>query len=336
VTADRRLADPPTEAWPGADPGARRSGLRRMVLGWPLKAALSLGLVLYFLLRLDWSGVAQTLLTADRSYVTAAFAAFAFIPLLAAERWRNACLACRVWLARRFFVRATYAALFAGQFLPSGLGTDAVRLLALWRQDVSLRRGVQAVAVDRMCGVTAILILALVGMPSALALLPPGAATPIAGATALLLAACGAVLFVDRLPLPPALRRGWAGHILALTSDIRAAVGTRHTAAALAYGIALHVLAVIGVMLLAQAFGYGLRFFDLLTVTAIAILAGMLPISLNGWGVREGAMILGLSLLAVPRDVALMISVLFGACNALWSLPGSVSWYRLRHAPARA
>ena len=232
--------------------------------------------------------MAQTLLAADRRYVAAAFAAFAFIPLLAVERWRNACLASGVALARRFFIRATYAAdVSAGQFLPSGVGTDAVRLLALWRQNVPLRSGLQSVAVDRMCGVTAILILALVGMPSALGLLPPGAVTPIAAATALLVAVCSALLFVDRLPLPPLLRRGWPGHVLALIADIRAAVGTPHAAAALGYGIALHVLAVIGVMLLAQAFGYGLRFFDLLTVTAIAILAAMLPISVNGWGVRH-------------------------------------------------
>jgi glycosyltransferase 2 family protein len=329
-------ADPPAAAWPGIDSGARDDGWRRIAFGWPVKAALSSGLVLYFLAHLDWGGVAQTLLAADPRYVATAFAVFALAPLLAAERWRCASLASGVSLARRFFVPATYAALFAGQFLPSGIGMDALRMVALWRQRVPFRSALQTIAVDRICGVTAILALAYVGMPFVLDLLPSAAATPIAAVTALMVAAGGALLFVDRLPLPAVLRRGWLGHALSLISGIRGAVGTLPAAVALLFSIAIHVLGVFGVMLLAQAFGYGLRFLDLLTVTALAILAGMLPISLNGWGVREGAMILGMSLLAVPRDVALMISVLFGACGALCSLPGSVSWYHLRHAPPPA
>ena len=41
-----------------------------------------------------------------------------------------------------------------------------------------------------------------------------------------------------------------------------------------------------------------------------------------------------MSLLAVHRDAALMISFLYGVGLALASLPGSVSWYHLKHRPS--
>ena len=309
------------------------SRLRAALLGGPGRTALSLALVAYLGWGLDWRRVLQALVAADRSLIAAALVPLALIPPLAAERWRAACLALAIRRSRRFFVPATYAAMFAGQFLPSGIGVDAVRLALSWRQDIPLRGGVQAIAIDRIAGVTALLVLMYAGLPFALGLLPPGASAPIAGVTALTAIACFALLFVDRLPLPRQLRSGWAGRLLSLVADVRAAIGTPQALAALGCGIAAHLLSVCVVLLLAQAFGYSLRFTDLLTVIAVAIFAAMLPISFNGWGVREGAMMLGLSLLAVPRDVAVMISFMYGLGGVLCALPGSVTWFHLRHAP---
>ena len=59
----------------------------------------------------------------------------------------------------RFFVRAMYASLFAGQILPSGIGVDAVRLALLWQQKVPLRSGLPSLAIDRAAGVSAIIVL---------------------------------------------------------------------------------------------------------------------------------------------------------------------------------
>ncbi len=61
-----------------------------------------------------------------------------------------------------------------------------------------------------------------------------------------------------------------------------------------------------------------------MTVTAAAIFAGMLPIPFNGWGVCEGATMLRLSPLDVPREIARTTALLFGVAGVLCSLPGSV------------
>ena len=124
-----------------------------------------------------------------------------------------------------------------------------------------------------------------------------------------------------------------AERVLALLRATRAAICTRDVLVAFLLGGAIHLIAIFAVLLLARAFGFELHYRDLLTLTAAAIFVSMLPVSFNGWGVREGALMLGLSLLAVPREIALLIAFLYGAGGALASLPGSLSWRRLR-APA--
>ena len=96
--------------------------------GWPLKAGLSGGLILILASTLNWRRVGESLLATEKQYVVAAFLVLALTPLLTAERWRNASLAANIPVAHQFFVRATYSAVFAGQFLPAGIGVDAARI----------------------------------------------------------------------------------------------------------------------------------------------------------------------------------------------------------------
>jgi uncharacterized membrane protein YbhN (UPF0104 family) len=47
-----------------------------------------------------------------------------------------------------------------------------------------------------------------------------------------------------------------------------------------------------------------------------------IPISIGGWGVREGAMVTALSLLDVQPSIALAISIQFGLIMMVVGLPG--------------
>jgi hypothetical protein len=73
--------------------GHRSSLFRKVLFGWPLKAAFSLGLILLLASTLNWDGVAESLLATNKVYLIAAFAVLALTPPLTAERWRNAGLA---------------------------------------------------------------------------------------------------------------------------------------------------------------------------------------------------------------------------------------------------
>lgn len=311
-------------------PHHRSHFLRRLLLGWPLRIAISAGLIALLAYNLNWDEVAQSVATADTPYLVAALIALAVTPALVAERWRAAGLASGIRLSRGFFFRATYAAVFAGQFLPAGVGVDAARFALLWHQKVLLRSAAQSLLIDRLAGVAGILFLMVAGMPFAIPLLPQPAVLPVAGLAALLIAGCAFILLLDRLPLPRRLRTGRPGHLLHLVAETRAAFGSRQAVVALLYGISIHGVLILSILWVARAFGYTLQYQQMLTVVSFAIFAALLPISVNGWGVREGAMVLGLSILAVNRDAALLISFVFGVASALVTLPGSLSWHRLK------
>jgi hypothetical protein len=60
------------------------------------------------------------------------------------------------------------------------------------------------------------------------------------------------------------------------------------------------------------------------------LLLSMIPISLAGWGVREGAMVVVFSLAGLQAEASLSLSVLFGACMFVSGLPGGFMWLLMR------
>jgi uncharacterized membrane protein YbhN (UPF0104 family) len=57
----------------------------------------------------------------------------------------------------------------------------------------------------------------------------------------------------------------------------------------------------------------------------------MLPISIAGWGIREGAMVAALSVIKIPSHQSLALSICFGLCLVFVSLPGGVIWFLSRN-----
>lgn len=58
----------------------------------------------------------------------------------------------------------------------------------------------------------------------------------------------------------------------------------------------------------------------LLSVQPVIAIAASLPVSLGGWGVREGGMVIGLSFLNVNANDALALSILYGVAGVIATL----------------
>jgi len=58
----------------------------------------------------------------------------------------------------------------------------------------------------------------------------------------------------------------------------------------------------------------------------LVILVTTLPISIAGWGVREGAMVTAFALVGVPREGALVLSLMLGILGIVMMIPGGVLW----------
>ena len=81
---------------------------------------------------------------------------------------------------------------------------------------------------------------------------------------------------------------------------------------------------VLAVFVLARAGGVSIDFLATAAVALPALLIATMPIALAGWGVREGALIVGYGLFGVAPAAALAISVAFGLAMLIVSLPGAL------------
>ena len=91
-----------------------------------------------------------------------------------------------------------------------------------------------------------------------------------------------------------------------------------------------HLLNVLVFWVLGQSLGLTVAFDQWFIVVPTVLLISMLPISIGGWGVREGAMVLALRGFGIPTEEALLPSILFGLCAVTATLPGATFWILAR------
>lgn len=302
------------------------------------KIAVSAALVALLAWWADWRAVAAAVHGADRTLLFAAFVAMLPTVPLAAWRWRRCARASQIDLPVGFFVRATYAGTFAGQLLPAGVGTDAVRLGFFLHRRARLAHAMQSLLLDRLVGVVTIVAIVALGLPHIWAQLPHALRVFAIG---LILATLGGLAVIWALRHVPLLRdfagQGKRRKLVDLTFAVRGSLLSRHVAVAFLVSIAMFLLGNGVALLLAEALGVRVGYVDVLAVVSMAVFVSLMPISVNGWGVREGAMVLGLSVLGVPKATALAISILFGFAGAIATVPGAFAFFagrRAAHHPA--
>ena len=287
-----------------------------------LKVTVSVALFALLASRVEWDTAAASFRSAAPSYILAALACVVFTPLVAALRWTQAGRAVGMVLPGRLAVRATYSGLFVGQFLPAGVGVDSVRLAVLWQEGVAVRLAAASIVLDRASGIAALVALTLVGLPFLPPLVPPGAVALVLGVVLAAGVAAAAALWIDKLPWTGGVLWARLAPVMQLVRAVRQGLFTRFFGAAFACSVLIHLLSIVGVVSIARGFGFSLELWSLLSISSIALFASLLPVSFNGWGVREGALMVGLASLQVPRETSLLISIVYGLLLVVISLPG--------------
>lgn len=247
--------------------------------------------------------------------------------------------------AHRDFLRLWHHTVVAGffnQFLPSGLGGDALRIWYVRRPDLSLGRATASVIVDRVIALLALFAVVVIGVPYLLAVAGPGVVRDILLLIATALAiGIASFLRVDilaqwlrRAQPVGRLERRYPGLQRAFEGVERTGIATRRLLqtwpdGAIALGLSILNQLVVGVIVwaLARAIGADLGLGAALFLFPYVLLLSMVPISLAGWGVREGAMVVVFAMVALPTASALTVSILFGACLLASALPGALLWF---------
>jgi len=311
---------------------------RRLLL-IPVKLLISGGLILWLFRDANLEEVITTARGADRRLLLAAFLLFFFGYFITAFRWQILLRAQGIAAHILFLVQSFMTALFFNNFLPSTVGGDAVRIYDSWRAGGSKSRALAVVLVDRLLGMVALLLFA--GM-SLLLSQRLAQLLPVPGIwVALLLGAMLAFLWVIfALPVKwlTALRNGRIAGGLGRIGMLRklgdAFFAFHGKRAALGKGILLSVLlqtnVVLHFYLIARALGFEVPLGAFFLIVPAAILVMMLPVSINGIGLRETVFVFMLGLFGVASSQAIAFAwIAYGFVLVQGLLGGIV--YALRH-----
>lgn len=226
-----------------------------------------------------------------------------------------------------FYWDSYFKGMFFNQGLPTSIGGDALRVLDVARRGFRKRDVLVGVAIDRITGLGALLLLALAATLVGPAVLPPQVARAIQWLAVVgVLGFCGLFVlgrwsWLDRAPRLAVVKTA---------SDRLRQTVSRHRFLLLLSSLLVPLCAMLAFFAIGQALG--LRY-DLLTYMAIvppALVLTVIPISIAGWGVREGALVGLFSLIGADQTVVLMMSVVYGILLILVSLPGLVVFLRGR------
>jgi uncharacterized membrane protein YbhN (UPF0104 family) len=213
---------------------------------------------------------------------------------------------------------------FFNQTLPSTVGGDAMRMWFAYRAGLTPGHAAATVIFDRVISLGGLLLLTACSLPWLLELVPdPSARAAIMAVVAAGLTGFAAAAILAGFPgLVPdwRLARGFAARARRLLdSPLRLAAG-------LALSVAAFACFSYMVWLLARSLGLPLGLVPALLLVPPVLLVSVIPVSVAGWGLREGAMVLALGFVGIEPAAAVAVSVLFGIAIAVTSLPGAVLW----------
>ena len=292
------------------------------------KILVSVALLAFLSRKIAWPEVEARLVGASPQFLVLAVLLMIATIFGAAWRWR---LLVRGPMPMGVAVQLTFAGMFFGQVLPATVGGDVVRGVLAGRNGLPWDDVVASIVLDRITALLGAVILILTGLPW-LVEVAVGDGVPLvwtamaSGGLAIVLVVG---LSVDLLPLPVQLGRR-AGAALDLVRRVRRGLFSKAGAAALALSLVIHVTTAFIVVLIGRALDAPVTPEAALLIVPLAIMAAAVPISLNGWGIREGVMVTGLALFGVTAGDALLISVLLGLSIVVSVLPGSLTWLALR------
>jgi len=324
---------------PAASP--EQSSARRYVL-LALKLSVSIVLLAILFGRIDVAQLWQTARLASVAWLLVALAVYAVNVLASTWRWKLLLDAQHVHLRRRTLLGSFVVASFFNNFLPSNIGGDVIRIGDTARAAGSKTLATTIVLADRLLGLMALVLVAALGATAVGRLHP--AAAPIwpvwlwAGFLVGAAASAPAVLAPDgfgRLLQPlTVFHPEWVGGRIDKLTGALARFRQEPGALARCFGGAVFVQATMVVFYFAVAYALHLdvALSDLAVVVPISFVVQMLPVSVNGFGVREATFSFYFSRIGHPIASALLVSLVAQALIILFSLTGAVVYvWRSRH-----
>ena len=300
-----------------------------------LKIAVSSALLIFLLSKVGGMTVIENAVLLSPVHFATAVALYLFSAYLSSLRWR-------LLIPYPVGMRRLFSMYMVGSFfntcLPGIIGGDAVKAYYLSRELKHYSPGtaglfgsgksaiaVASVFMDRYIGLAALLVIGLAVFPAGFDLLRK---TPVVWAMPLLFGgfiAASILLFRFRL--------GERFKFLVAVYDYFNYYFTKRHALmkAFFYSIAIQFSVIVSVYVLAMGMDIDISLLSLIVFLPLIILIAMIPVSISGIGIREGAFVFFLGTMGIPPDKAMTLSILWFLSIVIAGIWGLYVYLRFKH-----
>ncbi len=292
---------------------------------WLRRGVVSVVLLGAVALWVDPRAIVDEIQRFSAGWVVLAFVISTLQIMLSAWRWQFTAGLINVPLRFGYALREYYLALLVNQLLPGGVLGDAGRAHRHARQAQSRGKAWRAVIIERASGQLALVLLTLTALlfsplwHTALGM-SVIAAVGLSIVAGLGVAIAGGLLLRHRFNAWSRRLPDWSQ---ALARDIKRGLLQRGVWPLQLLSSLMIVLSYGLVMVCAaRAIGVELPVFQLLALTPVLLLAMVIPLSVAGWGLREGAAAGVWALVGLPAAQGVAVSLAYGVLVLLASLPG--------------
>lgn len=300
--------------------------MRRLLID-AARLAGSVALIWFAFSRIDTARAFELLGSIPLGIVASVIAVLALQIFVAAIRVHRLLALNRSPVSLLLATDSVFVGIFFSQTLISFIGGDAMRVWRLTVAGIRLPDALNTVLLDRIVGFAGLIVLIAIEAPLLLVMVSAPAMTASIAVTLILgIGGLAAVFMVDRLP--DSLLRWRVCRVAAGVSSLAKSISRNgiELAYLLGLSVVVQVTNVVAIYLIAHGLHSPIGFLELLVLVPPVMLLAMLPISVAGWGVREGAMAAALGLIGVSAEQSVAMSVCFGLCFIVAGLPGGITW----------
>lgn len=290
-----------------------------MVMGKPIRRWLiactqivvSISLIVWIFLNIDLKNTLQLVATTNSPLIMFCIILLAFLVVPAAIRWH--------WFVGRFMpdgmvpidlglaIRINTVNVALNQFLPSTLGGDLYRVIIAKSLGLSLLRSTGATIADRLAAFFILIVISGPALIITLVSVEGIAWLPQIAMWVALLVVIGFFLLCWVFIRKHAMK--FASAITLFQSFLRA---NGLISRVVFTSLVIQFVTLTVMIATAKILGIEIGFFSLFGIMAASLLVSRLPISVAGWGVREGVLISFLSTYGVAAETAVATSVIYG------------------------
>lgn len=285
------------------------------------------GLLLSWLIySFDWIALRDVFLTAESGWLFLAVLLIVISMVVSVEKWSRILRAEGINLPWLQLWKVYWIGIFFNNFLPSSIGGDGIRIVMTGRNISNVAGAASSVIIERLLATVGLALTGLVVLPITNSNWYVGWLFII-----LILVAAGLLFFLmlGRIPVRVAKSDGkFSAFVRGFLSHGHALRGQKKMVITVLFLSVLFQLTVVAVN---YAIFRGLHvdflgWWDLVFIIPAISAIAMVPLGINGYGIREGAYVLLLASYGVTGSVALGASLLFAVLVSFCSLYGGILW----------